>query len=121
MEMFNWTEIIVLVIGILASICITLVTRQVVPWLKEKKLYEAAMVAVDAAEALYGRYNGESKLKAALTSLKDKGYDIESQTVIEALRAAWKNLDLAMIGSGAKEVPDEALKNVGERFPDELK
>ncbi|MBR4457370.1 MAG: hypothetical protein IKS31_00210 [Clostridia bacterium] len=63
---FNWTTIIVFVLGIIVSICVSLITKQLVPWLKEKNLYEAAVVAVNAAEALYGRYHGEEKLAAAL-------------------------------------------------------
>lgn len=104
---FNWTEIIVLVIGIVFSILGSLLTKQLIPWLKEKKLYDAAIVAVDAAEALYGRYHGEEKLKAALDSLATKGYDIESKTVIEALNAAWKNLDWTMYSIGEKEAKPE--------------
>ncbi len=62
----NWTEIIIFLLGLVVSICVSLITKQLVPWLKDKNLYEAATVAVDAAEALYGRYHGEQKLIAAL-------------------------------------------------------
>ena len=99
----DWTAIITLVLGLVVSICVSLVTKQLVPWLKEKNLYEAAVVAVDAAEALYGRYHGEEKLVAALESMKAKGYDVDSQKVAEAVRAAWKNLDSAMRMTGEKE------------------
>ena len=75
--MFDLTTIIVFALGIVVSVCVSLITKQLVPWLKDKNLYEAAVVAVNAAEALYGRYHGEEKLAAALNSLKEKGYDIE--------------------------------------------
>lgn len=104
MQMINWTEIIIFVIGLVMSVCLSLLTKQVIPWLKNKNLFDAASIAVDAAEALYGRYGGETKLKAALESLKAKGYDIESQPVINAVQAAWKNLDSVMHMSGEKEV-----------------
>lgn len=102
--MFDWTQIIILLIGIVFSVLGTLVAKQLIPWLKDKKLYDAAVVAVDAAEALYGRYHGEEKLKTALDSLAAKGYKIDSKAVIEALNAAWKNLDSAMFFSGEKEL-----------------
>jgi len=103
----DWTTIIVLVIGLVFTILTGLVTKQLIPWLKEKKLYDAAMVAVNAAEALYGRYHGEEKLVAALESLKAQGYDINSRVVVDALNAAWKEMDRAMIDAGEKEVKTE--------------
>lgn len=96
------TNIIVYIIGLIALIISTLITMHVIPWLKDKHLYEAAVIVVNAAEALYGRYNGEEKFKAALESLKARGYDIESERVIEAVRAAWKQLDQAMYLDGEK-------------------
>ena len=104
MNMINWTEIIIFALGLVMSICASLLTKQVLPWLKSKNLYDAAVVAVDAAEALYGRYKGEEKLKAALDSLKAQVYDIESARVIDAVQAAWKNLDSMMHLSGEKEI-----------------
>ena len=99
------TNIIVYAIGLITMILVTIITVHVVPWLKDKHLFDLAVVAVDAAEALYGRYHGEEKFKAALDSLKAHGYDIESDRVIEAVRAAWKQLDQAMYMDGEKK-PD---------------
>ena len=96
------TNIIVYIIGVVAVILCGLLTYHIVPWLKEKKLYDAAVIAVKAAEALYGRYHGDEKLEAALNSLKEQGYDIKSARVIEAIRAAWKDLDQAMYMDGEK-------------------
>lgn len=101
-----YTEIIVSVIGLIVIILGGLITRQLVPWLKEKNLYQAAIVAVNAAEALYGRYHGDEKLTAALKSLEAKGYDINSDRVKEALGAAWKELDRAMYADGEKYIED---------------
>ena len=98
------TNIILYIIGIITTALSILLVKQVVPWLKDKRLYEAAIIAVNAAEALYGRYNGEQKLQAALESLKQRGYDIESEKVIEAIRSAWKQLDQAMYLDGEKTI-----------------
>ena len=98
----NLTEIIISAIGLIVVILSGLISSQLVPWLKSKNLYQAALVAVNAAEALYGRYHGEEKLAAALQSLKEKGYDIDSDRVKEALNAAWKEMDRAMYESGEK-------------------
>ena len=98
------TQIIVSAIGLIGTVLGVLITYHLIPWLKSKNLYEAAVVAVNAAEALYGRYHGEEKLKAALNILAEKGYKIESQTVINAVQAAWKQLDLAMYDSGEKYI-----------------
>ena len=100
----DWTTIIVLAIGLIFTILTGLTVKQIIPWLKERKLYDAAMVAVNAAEALYGRYHGEEKLAAALDQLKEHGYDINSKVVIDALNAAWKEMDRAMIDAGEKEI-----------------
>lgn len=108
----DWTTILVLVIGLVFTVLTGLVTKQLIPWLKERKLYDAAMVAVNAAEALYGRYHGEEKLDEALKSLAAKGYNINSRTVIDALNAAWKEMDRAMIDAGEKIAKaDETCQN----------
>jgi hypothetical protein len=62
----DWTTIIVLVIGLVFTVLTGIAVKNVIPWLKERQLYEAAMIAVNAAEAVYGRYHGEEKLAAAL-------------------------------------------------------
>ena len=102
----NYTQIIIGIIGVLTTIFLGLITKQLVPWLKEKHLFDAAVVAVNAAEALYGRYKGAAKLTSALQSLKSKGFDIDSAAVKQAIGAAWKQLDQAMYASGEK-FPDE--------------
>ena len=98
----DYTAILTTIIALITIILTGLITKQLVPWLKNKNLYEAAAVAVNAAEALYGRYHGDEKLTAALNSLKEKGFDIDSSKVKEALNAAWKEMDRAMYESGEK-------------------
>lgn len=101
------TQIIVAIIGLVGTIITSLIAYQLVPWLKSKNLYEAAVIAVNSAEALYGRYNGDKKLEAALEILKGKGYKIENEDVINAVKAAWKQLDIAMYNDGEKIAPEE--------------
>ena len=98
----DYTAILTTIITLVTIILTGLITKQLVPWLKNKNLYDAAVVAVNAAEALYGRYHGDEKLTAALNSLKEKGFDIDSPRVKEALSAAWKEMDRAMYESGEK-------------------
>lgn len=98
------TQIIVAALALIGTVLGTLITYQLVPWLKSKNLYEAAVVAVNAAEALYGRYNGKDKLASALETLRQQGYKVDSAEVINAVQAAWKQLDLAMYDSGEKFV-----------------
>lgn len=98
----DYTHIITTIISLVVLVLSGLIGKYLIPWLKAKNLYDAAAVAVKAAEAIYGRYHGEEKLAAALESLKQHGYDINSASVIEAVRAAWKALDLEMYNSGEK-------------------
>lgn len=98
----DYTAILTTIIALVTIILTGLITKQLVPWLKNKNLYDAAVVAVNAAEALYGRYHGDEKLTAALNSLKERGFDVDSSKVKEALNAAWKEMDRAMYESGEK-------------------
>lgn len=104
------SELILLLIRAGAMIVFALLswlfTKYVKPWLVQNNLVTAAKVAVEAAEAMYGRYNGEEKLKAALDQLTAKGYDITSDDVLNAVRAAWLEMNTAQITSGEKETPE---------------
>jgi len=73
-----------------------------VPWLKQHNLLEAAKVAVEYAEAVVGRFNGEEKLKLALTVLESRGWDINSDEVLQAVKAKWQELNLAQVAAGVK-------------------
>ena len=78
--------------------------RYIKPWLETNHLMEAATIAVSAAEALYGRYHGAEKLEAALAQLKEAGWDITSDEVLNAVRAAWQKMNTSQIAAGEKEV-----------------
>ena len=80
--------------------------KYVKPWLVQHRLLEAAQVAVEAAEAIYGRYHGEDKLQKALDQLAELGFDISAAEVVNAVRAAWKRLNTEQIASGEKTVTE---------------
>lgn len=103
----DYTQFIVGAIVLITTILLGLVTKQLIPWLKEKRLYDLAIIAVNAAEAIYGRYNGKQKLNMALNFLKEKGFNVETSTVVNAIEAAWKQLDQAMYSSGEKYIEQE--------------
>ena len=71
---------------------------------------DMAEVAVKYAEAELGRYAGEEKWRMAIELMRAKGFDVDSDVVVAALKAAWETLDLAQITAGIKEAkpPDTA-------------
>lgn len=105
-ENIDWTPLVEVIVAIAGSVLAGIFAKYVVPWQKENHLLAAAQVAVQAAEAMYGRYNGEEKWKAAQQSMKDNGFNIDSTKVYNALKAAWKKLDLEQIASGEKEIKE---------------
>ena len=104
----DWTALVVAVIGVIGTAASALLGRvwvkYVKPWLAQRDLTDAAKIVVEAVEALLGRYCGEDKWKLALQKMADRGFYTESQEVIDALKAAWKQLDMAMIAAGEKDV-----------------
>lgn len=115
------TEAVVWIIGFVASVILALIVFVmkkyvipiVIPWLQEKNLMGVATAAVRAAEAYFGRFLGEEKWQYAIESLKRKGFDINEESVIEALKAAWKTLDIEQIAAGIKQA-DEGSKEKSE-------
>ena len=103
----DWTALVVAVIGVIGTALSALIGRvwvkYVRPWLEQRDLTDAAKIVVEAVEALLGRYCGEDKWKLALEKMADRGFYTDSQQVIDALKAAWKQLDMAMIAAGEKE------------------
>ena len=103
----DWTALVVAVIGVIGTAASALLGRVWVkygkPRLAQRELTEAAKIVVEAVEALLGRYCGEDKWKLALEKMADRGFYTDSQQVIDALKAAWKQLDMAMIAAGEKE------------------
>ena len=104
----DWTALVVAVIGVIGTAVSALLGRvwvkYVKPWLSQRDLTDAAQIVVEAVEALLGRYCGEDKWKLALEKMADRGFYTDSQQVIDALKAAWKQLDMAMIAAGEKDV-----------------
>ena len=104
----DWTALMVAVIGVIGTALSALLGRvwvkYVKPWLEQRDLTDAAKIVVEAVEALLGRYCGEDKWKLALEKMADRGFYTDSQQVIDALKAAWKQLDMAMIAAGEKDV-----------------
>lgn len=108
----DWTALVVAVIGVIGTALSALLgrvwVRYVKPWLEKRDLTDAAKIVVEAVEALLGRYCGEEKWKMALEKMEARGYNIDSDVVLDALRAAWKQLDMAMIAAGEKKAIEEA-------------
>lgn len=104
----DWTALVVAVIGTAAAFlgaCLRQAwVKYVRPWLEQRNLSDAAKIVVEAVEALLGRYCGEDKWKLALEKMAERGFYTDSQQVIDALKAAWKQLDMAMIAAGEKDV-----------------
>ena len=104
----DWTALVVAVIGVIGTAVSALIGRvwvkYVRPWLEQRDLTDAAKIVVEAVEALLGRYCGEDKWKLALEKMAERGFYTDSQQVIDALKAAWKQLDMAMIAAGEKDV-----------------
>lgn len=104
------TQIVVWIIGALAAVAAWALKKYlypwfltvVVPWLKTHNLVAQAEMAVKYAEAELGRYAGEEKWKLAIALMKAKGFDVDSDEVIAALKAAWETLDLQQIAAGVK-------------------
>lgn len=99
---FPWTAIVGIVIAIVSIVLKRTFSLYVMPYLESKNLIEACRVAVAAAEAVFGRYKGEEKLKYALNMLEEQGWNVDTDLVINNLRAAWQELDLKQIEAGVK-------------------
>ena len=105
----DWTALVVAVIGTAAAFlgaCLRQVwVQQVRPWLEQRNLGDAAKSVVNAVEALLGRYCGEDKWRMALRKMQERGFNVDEDQVVDALHAAWYQLNQAMILSGEKEKP----------------
>ena len=109
----DWTALVVAVIGVIGTALSALLGRvwvkYVKPWLEQRDLTDAAKIVVEAVEALLGRYCGEDKWKLALKKMQERGFNIDSDIVMDALRSAWKQLDIAQMESGEKEKKSEIM------------
>ena len=112
------TQVVVWIIGALAAVAAWALKKYlypwfltvIVPWLKTHNLVALAEMAVKYAEAELGRYAGEEKWKLAIALMQAKGFDVNTEEVTAALKAAWETLDLQQIAAGVKnaEHPDTA-------------
>ena len=109
MNGFDWTPVLVAVITAgfaIAGVFIRYAwVHYVGPWLANKGLSEAAKGVVYAVEALLGPKCGEQKWAEALNKMAELGYNVDVQEVIDALKAAWKQLDLQQMIAGEKVPP----------------
>ena len=109
----DWTALVVAVIGVIGTAVSALLGRvwvkYVRPWLEQRELTDAAKIIVEAVEVIFGRYCGEQKWQAALEKMVERGFNIDSDIVLDALKAAWKQLDMVMIAAGEKKInePDK--------------
>ena len=109
----DWTALVVAVFGVIGTAVSALIGRvwvkYVRPWLEQRDLTDAAKIVVEAVEALLGRYCGEDKWKLALEKMQERGFSIDSDIVMDALRSAWKRLDIDQMASGEKEKKSEIM------------
>lgn len=109
----DWTALVVAVIGVIGTAVSALLGRvwvkYVRPWLEQRDLTDAAKIVVEAVEALLGRYCGEDKWKLALEKMQERGFNVDSDIVMDALRSAWKRLDIDQMESGEKEKKSEIM------------
>lgn len=88
-----------------------------VPWIKSKltaqqteSLIKWAEIAAAAAQQLYWDMDGETRKQHALELLAEKGYDINSAEVQNALEAAVLRLHSALEARGQLERTEEAAE-----------
>lgn len=114
----DWTPIALGFIGLLGTVVSTMATYVFKRWIKpllgkigldENRLSVLAQIFVDAAEATYGRYNGDLKLQHVLDNLSKFGFNVNSTLVIAAVKAAWKDLDMRQRAYGDKDEPSDAV------------
>lgn len=103
----DMTYIVVSVILLFGAILTALASyawsKWLQPWIEEHQLEEEAAIVVNAVEAILGRYQGQAKWEMALKKMQERGWNIDVQEVIDALKAAWQLLDLKQIEAGVKE------------------
>ena len=102
----DWTPLVVAVIGVIGTAMSAVIARVWVrwvrPWLEKRNLTDAAKIVVEAVEAILGRYCGAEKWKLALEKMEARWFNIDSDVVLDAMRAAWQQLNRDMIESGEK-------------------
>lgn len=87
----EWVEAIVKIVFVILG---AVVTVYVVPWLKEKKLYDTVVKMVEAAEK-WAEKNNINKKEWVISQLEGKGIDV-NEYVDALIEAAVKELDIAL-------------------------
>jgi len=112
---FDWTGLVVWIIGAVSTALVGLLTRawmtHVRPWLEKKGIMDAADIVVNAVEALIGRGHGNEKLSLALAKMKERGFNVDDDIVMEAVLSAWHQLNLSQIMVGVKDVDEKPPDN----------
>lgn len=104
---FEMTGIIEALIALFAAVGLAILRyvwkKYIRDWLVQNELMEVAEIVVNAVEAIVGRGKGEEKWAMALEKMANEyGFDVNSEAVQDALRAAWKQLDLSQLMAGEK-------------------
>ena len=105
--MFDVTGIIEALIALIAAVGLAVLRyvwkKYIRDWLVQNELMEVAKIVVNAVEAIVGRGKGEEKWTMALEKMANEyGFDVNSEAVQDALRAAWTQLDLSQLMAGEK-------------------
>lgn len=102
----DMTYVVTFAILLIGAVLMALVSyawkRWVQPWIEAHHLEEEASIVVNAVEAILGRYQGQAKWELALKKMQERGWNIDVQEVLDALKAAWQLLDLKQIEAGVK-------------------
>lgn len=78
-----------------------------------------AEIVVKAVEASIGRGNGAQKWHEALNKMQRWGFSVDDERVIDAMKAAWLNLDLKQYESGVKTKPPEPAEKAEDTAEEE--
>jgi len=78
-----------------------------------------AEIVVKAVEASIGRGNGAQKWQEVLNKMQRWGFSVDDERVIDALKAAWLNLDLKQYESGVKTKPPEPAEKTEDTAEEE--
>lgn len=102
----NWELIIDLIVKIVFVLLGGFVTVYIVPWLKEKNLYNTVVKMVQAAEKL-NKTNPIDKKAWVIAALESKGITVNKY--VEALiESAVQELDIALYGPVLEGIPLES-------------
>ena len=88
-----WNEILATIVRMVIAILSVIVTYKVIPWLKQKQLYDLVCKAVEAAEKIGG--SGQDKMAIAVEFLYRMGVTVTDDTKM-LIEAAVQELDIAL-------------------------